>query len=108
MTESAHHLVVLCTCPDSDSAESIASDLVTRRIAACVNVLSGVRSYFYWDGEQQTADEVLLLIKTVRSRFTELSERISVLHSYDVPEIIALDVKDGLPAYLRWIDVNTA
>ncbi len=105
---ATQYLLVLCTCPHSGVAETIADDLVTKHIAACVNILPGVRSYFKWEGKQEAVDEVLLIIKTTTARFAELSERITALHDYEVPEIIALDIKDGLPAYLRWITDNTA
>ena len=97
-------IVVLVTCGSRKEARKIARSLVERRLAACVNEIGApVRSVYRWKGKVETADEFLLVIKTTRTRFAGLREAISELHSYDVPEVIALPVVEGSPAYLDWI-----
>ncbi|MGH8220801.1 MAG: divalent-cation tolerance protein CutA [Steroidobacteraceae bacterium] len=100
-------LVVLCTCPDEAVADRIARELVTARLAACVNRLPGVRSVFRWQGALQDEREVLLAIKTSRSRYEELEMRLKALHPYEVPEIIALPVLAGAAPYLAWLAEET-
>lgn len=96
-------LVVLVTCPDRAVAKRLAEALVRRRLAACVNIVPGIQSVFRWKGKVERASEVLLLIKTPAKAFQRLRQAIATLHPYDVPEIIALPVKAGHPAYLAWI-----
>jgi len=96
-------LACFSTCPDAATAERIARALVEDRLAACVNVLPGVRSVYRWDGAVVTDDEVLLMIKTTGVRLPALRDRLLALHPYDTPELIALPVADGLPAYQQWI-----
>src|SRR5579875_515413 len=86
-------LVVLCTCSSREEAMRIAQTLVEERLAACVNVLPGVTSVYRWQGQVETAEEVLLVMKTAEQRFSQLCERIAALHSYEVPEIISLAVR---------------
>jgi len=101
-------LVCSSTCPDTSTAEHIARVLVEDRLAACVNLLPGVRSVYRWEGEVAVDDEVLLMIKTTQDRLPALRDRLVALHPYDVPELVAVTVADGLPAYLRWIADATA
>ncbi len=96
-------MVIFCTCRDAEEARRIARDLVESRLAACVNILPPMESIYRWRGEIEAAQEVLLLIKTMRERFPALQQRIIHLHSYDTPEIIALPIADGLEKYLAWI-----
>ncbi len=96
-------LVVLTTCPSPDVAEGIAADLVTAGLAACVNQLPGVRSTYIWKGKVETADEVLLVIKTTQERFEPLKARIAAIHPYELPELIALPVCAGTEKYLEWV-----
>jgi|SRR5579884_111756 periplasmic divalent cation tolerance protein len=97
-------LVVVVTCPTKALARRIAHALVKQRLAACVNIVSGpVQSVYRWEGKTEQAREVLLIIKTVRSQWKALLNHIQRLHSYQVPEILAVPVSDGLPAYLRWV-----
>lgn len=104
MAEPAERFqVVLTTAGSDDEAHSIAGELVQRRLAACVNVISGVRSVYRWKGEIQRDDERLLIIKTSRRLFPRVREAIRELHSYEVPEILALPVEAGDPAYLGWM-----
>ena len=100
-------LLALCACPDVDVADRIALALVEERLAACVNRIGGVASTYRWKGAVHRDDEVLLLIKTTRARFDALRERIVFLHPYELPEVIAVDIALGLPAYLEWIASET-
>lgn len=101
-------LLVLTNLPDRKSAESLARSLVERRLAACVNVLSPCRSIYRWQGAVETADEVPLLIKTGEARYAALEAAIREAHPYEVPEIVALPVTRGLPAYLAWLGAETS
>ena len=97
-------VVVLVTCANAGEARRIARALVERRLAACVNVLAApVRSTYRWKGRVETATEQLLIIKSSRRRFAALRREVERLHSYDVPEVIALPIAAGSPAYLRWL-----
>jgi periplasmic divalent cation tolerance protein len=96
-------LVVLCTCPSPEEARRISRDLVEARLAACVNVVPGVESIYRWNGVVEMATESLLVIKTSAERFPALKSAIQELHSYDVPEMIALRVEDGSEPYLSWL-----
>lgn len=96
-------LLVLCTCGREEDALRIANALVEARLAACVNVLPGLQSVYRWQDKIETAQEVLLLIKTTAERFPALRERILDLHPYDTPEILALPIADGSDKYLAWL-----
>ena len=100
-------LVCLCTCPDPQTAGRIAAALVEERLAACVNVLPGLRSVYRWQGKVESAEETLLLIKTTQDRLERVSARIVELHPYELPEVIAVEAAGGLPAYLDWIAAQT-
>lgn len=100
-------VLVLCSCPDENVAASIARALVTERLAACVNRVTGVSSTYTWQDAIHDHAEVLLVVKTVRDRFEALRERIVALHPYELPEVIAVDVAAGLPAYLAWVVAET-
>ena len=98
-------VVVLVTCGSAGEADGIARALVGSRLAACVNVLeSGVRSVYHWKGKIENAREFLLLIKTARKLVPALRWQIEKLHSYELPEVIALPIVDGSPAYLAWLN----
>ena len=108
MTKAAfNHLLVLSTCPGSITAKKIANELITDRLAACVQVVSGVQSYFRWVGKVDSSEENLLLIKTTVDRYEELEQRIKALHPYELPEIIAVPISAGFAEYLSWIDDST-
>jgi periplasmic divalent cation tolerance protein len=96
-------LVVLVTVPSRDKGEEIAGHLVEEHVAACVNILGPVSSVYRWQGEVCADDEHLLVIKTTRERYPSLEERVRALHSYDVPEVLALPVEAGSAAYLDWV-----
>ncbi|HSY58844.1 MAG TPA: divalent-cation tolerance protein CutA [Terriglobales bacterium] len=102
-------LVVLVTCRSAKEAERIARALVDARLAACGNILrTPIRSVYRWKNKVESAREVLLLLKTSRGRFTKLQAEIKRLHSYEVPEIIAIPVAAGLPGYLAWLSESVA
>lgn len=99
-------VVVYVTAPDSDTAAGIARTLVQERLAACGNIVPGLRSIYRWQGEVHDDPEVLLILKTRAERVAELADRVVQLHPYDLPEVIALPVSAGLPAYLQWVGDN--
>jgi periplasmic divalent cation tolerance protein len=100
-------LVVLVTTPTPERAAEIARAVVGERLAACGNVLPGVRSIYRWEGKVQDDAEALLVLKTTRARFEALRDRVLALHPYQVPEVIALPVEAGSAAYLAWIAGET-
>lgn len=98
------HCLVFCTLADREGAEALARFLVEQRFAACVNILPGVTSIYRWEGDVQRDTECMLIIKTRQDRFAALSEALRAQHPYELPEIVAVPLSDGLPAYLAWID----
>lgn len=100
-------VVVHCSCPDADAAARIARTLVEERLAACVQTIPAIASTYRWQGQVRTDAEALLLIKTVRARIDALKARVAELHPYEVPELAVLEVVDGTPAYLAWLDAAT-
>ncbi|MEO6689186.1 MAG: divalent-cation tolerance protein CutA [Dokdonella sp.] len=100
-------LVAQCSCPDAETATRIARQLVDEHLAACVQTIPGVGSTYRWQGALHTDSEVLLVIKTTRARFDALKSRLPELHPYELPELIALDVVDGLDRYLHWVESET-
>lgn len=101
-------LLVLANLPDQALAERIADALVEQGLAACVNILPPVKSVYRWQGKVQRDTEVAVFIKTTQARYQELEQAILQAHPYDVPEIIALPITAGLPAYLAWMQDETA
>jgi periplasmic divalent cation tolerance protein len=104
----SERLVVLSTVATAEDAERLARALVERGLAACVNVVPGVVSFYRWKGELQRDEERLLVVKTRADRFPALREALVGLHPYEVPEVIALPVADGHEPYLRWLDEAVA
>ena len=100
--------LVLTNLPDRDTASALARSLVEQRLAACASVLSACSSVYRWKGAVETAEEVPLLIKTRLSLYPQVEAAIRALHPYELPEIIALPLQRGLPAYLAWIADETA
>lgn len=104
MPSKPKYLLVLSTCPGSITAKSIANELISNQLAACVQVVPGVQSFFRWVGKVDNKEEHLLLIKTTAEKYQELESRIIALHPYELPEIVAIPISDGLAGYLSWID----
>jgi periplasmic divalent cation tolerance protein len=100
-------LVVLVTAPSAEKAAELARALVDERLAACGNVVPGLRSIYRWEGRVQDDAEALLVLKTTRARFEALRDRVVALHPYQVPEVLALPVEAGSAAYLAWIAAET-
>ncbi len=96
--------VVLCTAPTLEVAETLARGLVEAGLAACVNLLPGVRSVYRWEGALHVDDEVQMVIKTTAAQFAALERHLQSHHPYDTPEVLALEVADGSHAYLAWLD----
>jgi periplasmic divalent cation tolerance protein len=99
----AEEIVILITAGSPDEAATIARTLVDEHLAACVNIIPGVRSFFFWEGRTQDATEVLMICKSRMPLMNAVIARVRTLHSYAVPEIIALPVADGLTSYLAWV-----
>lgn len=106
-SSSAQHQLVLCTCPDQTTAQTIANALVDQQLAACVNILPGLTSVYQWQGQRETAQEHLLMAKTTNEAYEALEQAITALHPYELPEVIAVPILQGLDAYLRWIEQQT-
>lgn len=104
MTAATECLVLLCTCPDRDTALRLADAAVTGRLAACVNLLPGVESIYEWNGALERAHEVLLLAKTTRAAYPALETLWRELHPYELPELLTVPVVSGSEAYLQWIE----
>ena len=100
-------LLVLTTLPDRDAADSLVRELVERRLIACGTVLDGVTSVYRWEGSVEQARETQVLLKTSQVRWESLRDAVMRLHPYDVPELLALPVAAGLPAYLAWVGSET-
>jgi periplasmic divalent cation tolerance protein len=91
------------TFPSPEEAERVAAVLVDEHLAACVNLLPGVRSLFFWQGVREEAVEVLAIAKTTLQSFANLAARVKSLHSYSIPEIVALPIVEGDEPYLKWV-----
>ena len=104
---AAEPLLVLCTCPGNTVAAEIATALIEQNLAACVNRLTGVKSWYRWEGHLQQDEEVLLLIKTTRARYAEAEAAIRKVHPYELPEVIAVPITVGSEGYLNWIGEAT-
>ncbi len=98
------HIVVFITVPSKQEARKLASLVLTRKLAACVNIVAGVESLFWWKAKIDRARESLLVVKTTRAKFAQLAKAVRSQHSYTVAEIIALPIVAGNKAYLEWID----
>lgn len=103
----ADPLLVLTTVGTEEEANQIAAELIDRRLAACVNINRGVTSVFRWQGQIQRDSEYLLIVKTMEDRFGDVSEAIREMHSYDCPEILALNAQPGDIRFLNWLQEST-
>jgi periplasmic divalent cation tolerance protein len=99
--------LVLCTCPDEDSARRLSGFLVQKKLAACISIVNPISSIFAWQGRIDTQQESLLLIKTTETAYSALEQAIKQQHPYEVPEIIAIPIHQGSMDYLNWIRENT-
>ncbi len=97
------NIVVFITASNEEEAAKIARALVEGRLAGCVNIVKGIRSIYIWQGKIEDESEVLMIAKTRRELFEALLEKVKGLHSYSVPEIIALPIVEGSPDYLNWL-----
>jgi periplasmic divalent cation tolerance protein len=100
-------LVVLVTTPDLDQARQIGKELVSQRLAACVNIIPAIESIYTWNGQTEVSAETLLVIKTTEERYQQLEELVKALHQYTTPEVVALRIDRGLAAYLSWLHDST-
>ena len=98
--------MVITTAPGREVAEKLAEGILSRKLAACVQMMA-IRSFYRWEGELQKEEEVALHIKTTEARYSELEAWIKSVHPYDVPEIIKVPITGGLPGYLDWVDSTT-
>ena len=101
------HIVIFVTAKDGAQAKRIAEKLVAEKLAACANIVSGIQSIFHWKGKVDRAREVLLVLKSRRRHFPAIVKTVKAMHSYDVPEIIALPIIEGNKDYLQWITDST-
>lgn len=97
-------IVVLSMCNSEEEADQIATSLVEKQLAACVNVIRGAQSVYRWKGKVERSEETLLVIKSTRGHFDRLRIELERMHTYEVPEVIALPIVDGSLAYLQWMD----
>lgn len=102
------YVVVLVTVSNKEEADKIAKALIQKKVAACVNIIPEINSIFWWQGKADSASELLLLIKSKRSKLASIIKLVKSLHSYTVPEIIALPIIAGEKQYLKWIDESLA
>ena len=102
-SDKGNVIVALSTCPDEETARSIAQSLVQEGLATCINRVGGVHSTYFWDGRLQEDSEILLIIKTCESRLFDLEARLKVLHPYELPELVLLPIVGGNEAYLQWV-----
>jgi periplasmic divalent cation tolerance protein len=100
-------VLIFVTLPDADLAANLAKTLVTEKLVACVNILPGVRSFYAWEGKVCDENEILCVLKTRRVLFGAVRERVTALHPYQVPEIIALPLVEGNAPYLDWLRDET-
>ena len=101
------YIVVFVTVSNDDEGQKIAHNLLQNKLIACANVISGIKSMFWWQGKIDESNEVLLVLKTQKKLFSKVAKAVKALHSYDVPEIIALPVVEGEEAYLKWLASET-
>ena len=107
MSEDSCFIVVLIACGSEEEGLKIARSLIDERLAACVNILSPVRSIYRWEGKVCDEKEWLLIVKTRSQRFEAMKERVKALHSYSVPEIVSLPILEGDSSYLHWLTEMT-
>ena len=99
-------LLALSTFPDQETARDISNELVTKKLAACANILPGIQSIYHWKDNIESGNETLVLFKLREDRQSDFQEQLRSLHPYEVPEIIFVPISSGLPEYLRWVTEN--
>ena len=99
-------VLALSTFPDQETARSVSNDLVTKKLAACANILPGIESIYRWKEQIESGNETLVLFKLSEDRRSDFQEKLRSLHPYEVPEIIFVPVSSRLPEYLRWVGEN--
>lgn len=107
MSEASELLIVLCTFPDSEKARQIGTVLVEKQLAACANLLPRIESIYRWQGKIELADEVLVVFKTTAAAFGKFSAKLTELHPYELPEILAIQPSEVTAAYARWVISET-
>ena len=108
MTQQAEILLVQTTCPDTETARELTKKLLVHRLASCINLIEGIESHYLWEGELKQGTETLMLIKAPAARYQALEASIIQNHPYELPEIIAVSLSGGLPAYLNWVATSSA
>jgi len=98
-----NYIIILVTAKDKQEAEKITQSLLKERLIACANIVNPVTSFFYWSGKIDKAEECLIVMKSRRDLFAQVAEHVKGLHSYEVPEILALPIVEGSTAYLDWM-----
>lgn len=98
------YIVIFITCPHKKEANKIAQKLVEKKLAACVNIVEKVESFFWWQGKVERANEALLIIKSKKEKLAKIIKAVKLMHSYAVPEVIALPISGGNKSYLRWVN----
>ncbi len=108
MKTTTRHVAVLVTVPDRRTARALARAGVKARLCACAQIVPGLESHYWWQGKQESAQELLVIFKTVRTRLAALETLVAELHPYEVPQFTVLPLGAGSKAYLAWIDAETA
>ena len=98
------YIIIFITAPSLEEAEKIAGELVAKNLAACVNIIPGIKSYYIWKEELCKDDEFLIVVKSTKDKFKDIEIKVKELHSYEVPEIISFGIREGSREYLNWID----
>lgn len=99
-------IVIMSTCPDEPSAQTIAAALIEDKLAACVNIIAGVTSVYQWQGKIEQSHEQCLIIKTLKHNYAAVERSIQELHPYELPEVISVPISEGSEQYLSWIAQN--
>ena len=102
--KESKYIVILSTAGNAEEASEIAKKLVSDRLVACVNIIPGIQSIYWWNDAVQSEQEVLMVMKTEKSKYQDVESAIKSLHSYEVPEIISLPLENGFEGYLKWIE----
>ena len=99
--------MVICTFPNMEKARQIGTSLVKMQLVACVNLIPGIQSVYSWEGKVEAQEEVMAFFKTSAARYDELEQKVMEMHPYELPELVVVDLADGLPAYLQWVLSST-